>query len=176
MGWESERQRKMKWAKRIIKIKGPQSVMYPSSHDITPKFLEIHIRQIQYLLNREFSLLIVSKPHLDCIREICKEFSGYRDKILFRFTIGSSDDKILKFWEPGAPSFEERLSCLKYASDEVFNTSVSCEPMLDNNIHEVISSVKSYVSDSIWLGKANRLRSCLSINGYKKKALRKKSC
>jgi DNA repair photolyase len=115
--------------------------------------------------------MIVSKPHLVCIKRICKEFDKYKDKILFRFTIGSIDDKVLKFWEPNAPGFEERFACLKYALKHGFHTSVSCEPMLDNHIEKVIYKVNSYVTETIWIGKINRLlgttgRGNLEFNGH----------
>ena len=54
---------------------------------------------------------------------------------------------------------------MKYAHEQEFQTSVSCEPMLDNNIGDVIDQVSPYVTDSIWLGKANHLRSRLALNG-----------
>lgn len=152
---------------RIIPIKELQTVMYPSSHDITPKFLEEHIKQLNYLIERGFSILIVSKPHLKCIKKICEVFSDYKDRIEFRFTIGSADNKQLRFWEPGAPLFEERLSCLKFAFNKGFKTSVSCEPMLDNNIHAVIAEVKPYVYNTIWIGKITDLYAALTLGGYK---------
>ena len=56
---------------------------------------------------------------------------------------------------------------MKYAFWEGFKTGVSTEPMLDNNVGNVISQVSSFVSDSIWLGKMNHLRSRLALNGEK---------
>jgi DNA repair photolyase len=109
-------------------------------------------------------VLIVSKPHLESIKTICDEFTDYRNKMLFRFTIGSADNRILKFWEPGAPSFEERLSALKYAYEAGYATSVSCEPMLDNNIGGVIDAVRTYTTHSIWLGKMNKMKWRLQMN------------
>jgi len=99
---------------------------------------------------------------LVCIKAICKEFEKYKDKILFRFTIGSANDAVLKFWEPNAPGFKERLACLKLAHKKGFGTSVSCEPMLDNNIDTVIDKCSPYVTETIWIGKVNHL---LGIKG-----------
>jgi DNA repair photolyase len=107
----------------------------------------------------------VSKPHLECIKKICYELVQYKPQIQFRFTIGSANSEVLKFWEPNAPSFEERVDCLKYANNEGFSTSVSCEPMLDENIGDVVDIVSPYVTDTIWIGKANQLFSRLNING-----------
>src|SRR5664280_2327835 len=91
-------------------------VMYPSAHDIRPEHLKENMEFLKHILEAGNEVLIVSKPHLECIKAICKEFEAYKDKILFRFTIGSADDNVLKFWEPGAPGFKERLECLKWAN------------------------------------------------------------
>jgi hypothetical protein len=107
----------------------------------------------------------VTKPHLDCVKAICPEFPDYRGKILFRFTIGSSDSNTLKFWEPSVPDFAERLESLKFAYEQGFQTSVSSEPILDDNIGDVIDRVSPFVTDSIWLGKMNHLRGRLALNG-----------
>jgi len=111
-------------------------------------------------------ILIVSKPELKCIKRICDEFGKYKDKIVFRFTIGSSDNEVLKFWEPGATDFEERLASLKYAFDMGFETSVSCEPFLDGNIVELFHKLKPYVKDTIWIGRMNKVRTRVDMTGW----------
>ena len=148
-----------------------ERIMFPSSHDITPLHLEESILFLGKILSAGNEVLIVSKPHLECIKGICKEFGQYKNQILFRFSIGSKDDTVLKYWEPNAPNFKERLSCLKYAHKYGFQTSVSCEPMLDNHIERVINKVDPYVTETIWIGKANRLlgttgRGRLEFNGH----------
>ncbi len=141
------------------------TIMFPSSHDIHPCHLDYHIEFINRLLERGNKLLIVSKPHLQSIKAICENFINYKTRILFRFTIGSSNSDTLKFWEPGAPTFNERFSSLKVAYRYGFKTSISCEPMLDNDVDLVIRKVYPYVTDSIWIGKANFLIKRLRTNG-----------
>ena len=109
-------------------------------------------------------VLLVSKPHIDCISAICKECAAFKAQILFRFTIGSVDNSILGFWEPKAPVFEERIAALIHAYKAGFQTSISCEPMLDGNIGAVIDQTREFVTNAIWLGKVNRLRQIISIN------------
>ncbi len=135
-------------------------IMFPTTHDIHPDNLSNSIIFLEKLLKPGNQVLIVSKPHPKCIEKICDSLTDYKDQILFRFTIGSADNNVLKFWEPGAPTFEERNYSLYYAKYKRFKTSVSCEPMLDNNIDDVISMVESSVTDSIWLGKMNNLGRC----------------
>lgn len=160
--WKNEVVRRTSLNRKFKKIEG--TIMFPSSHDIHPDHLIESLAFLQKLLIAGNRVLIVTKPHLKCILAICNEYYQYKEDILFRFTIGSSNSQTLNFWEPGAPDFEERLGSLKYAYERGFQTSVSCEPMLDNNIEDVIDKVSPFVTDSIWLGKANSLFRRLKIN------------
>lgn len=141
-------------------------IMLPTTHDITPKHIEEHVILIGRLLEVGNTLLIVSKPHYECIQRLCEEFAASKGRITFRFTIGSVDNKVLRFWEPGALSFDERLRSLKYAYDQGFQTSVSIEPMLEGDVDALIVAVEAFVTDTIWLGKINRLKSNLTLNGF----------
>ena len=118
-------------------------------------------------------MLIVTKPHLECIDEMTSRLTDWKDQILFRFTIGSSSDEVLKFWEPGAPDFTERLVALKLAYERGYETSISCEPMLDNNVEDLIAQVNPYVTDAIWIGKMNHPKGRLKINGGTEEDLEK---
>jgi uncharacterized Fe-S cluster-containing radical SAM superfamily protein len=161
--WKNETVNVNKLSKGFRKREG--RIMFPSSHDITPQHLTECITFLDHIIKPGNEVLLVSKPHLECIKAICDQFTHYKDKILFRFTIGSSDSAVLKFWEPGAPDFGERLAALNYAYSQGFQTSVSCEPMLDGNIDQVINMVSPFVTDSIWLGKMNKPGNRLAING-----------
>jgi DNA repair photolyase len=138
-------------------------IMLPSTHDITLENLDACVLVLKSILKPGNEVLIVSKPHLVCVERLCAELAEYRDQIAFQVTIGSADDTVLTLWEPGAPPFAERLASLKYAYDKGFETSVSCEPMLDANIAAVVEAVAPYVTDAIWLGRANRLRHALAL-------------
>jgi DNA repair photolyase len=163
-GWKNEALKPGIFSKSVGKKSG--RVMFPTAHDITPRFLPEAVRYIESQLSVGNELLIVSKPHFDCISEICQQFAGQKDQIMFRFSIGSVDDSILTFWEPGAPHFDERLECLKLAYTAGFATSVSVEPMLEGDIDRLVRTVYPFVTDSIWLGKINRLICNLTFNGY----------
>lgn len=170
--WKYEEIREQQLNKIFSKHSG--SYMYPSSHDIHPDHLNENLQFLNNLLISGNQILIVSKPHFKCIKYICNKFEKYKKQILFRFTVGSADSEVLKFWEPGAPNFEERLKCLKFAYKNGFETSISCEPMLDDKINAVIDKVLPFTTDAIWLGKANFLLGRLKMNGHKdKKSIRK---
>lgn len=138
--------------------------MFPTAHDITDQNLDECLLVLKRMLVAGNDLLIVSKPRLSCVTRLCESLDRYKDQIVLRFSIGSTDNKVLKYWEPGAPSFTERLKCLQYAYAKEFETSVSGEPMLDGDPDALIAAVEPYVTDSIWLGKINRLRQILPFN------------
>ena len=141
-------------------------IMVPSSHDITPEHLQENIIFIGNILAAGNKVLIVSKPHLECVKSMCNAFIPFKENILFRFTIGSADSDTLKFWENNAPDFNERLESLQYAFNAGYQTSVSSEPMLDDKIDHVIDKVSPYVTETIWLGKPNQLMKRLLTNGF----------
>jgi DNA repair photolyase len=162
--WEIEEVNMKKHDKRVKKTDG--YIMFPSSHDITPENLCYSIPFLGKLVTAGNKVLIVTKPHLDVVQTICDIFTNFKDNILFRFTIGSVDSEVLKFWEPNAPDYEERKASLEYAFNNGYSTSVSCEPMLDINADILVAELESFVTDSIWIGKANFLIKRLKTNGF----------
>lgn len=158
-GWTVERP----YPRKVGNRRG--RVMFPSTHDITPATLDSCLAALRSLLAAGNEVLVVSKPHLDCVARLCMDFVGsWRERVMFRFTIGSLDDAVLRFWEPGAPGSDERLACLVAASSAGIATSVSAEPMLDTDPAAIIDEVSPYVTDLIWLGRANQLAARLAVN------------
>lgn len=154
------------WKNPVInqkKVDAPQKyygrVMFPTTHDITPNNLNEYLCVLRKLLDAGNQVLIVSKPHLECIRVICEAYQEYKSQIMFRFTIGSTSDEVLSFWEPNAPGFDERLESLKLAHEKGFQTSVSCEPFLDVYPVYTYLACKGYITDSFWIGKLNGFNS-----------------
>lgn len=135
-------------------------VMFPSSHDITPLNLYRYTEVLRLALEAGNQMLIVSKPHLDSIQKIVGEMVRFRSQILFRFTIGSLDDDLTHFWEPGAPLPGERLAALAHTFNAGYDTSVSIEPMLAGveGTLQVVEAVYRHVSETIWIGKLRKPR------------------
>jgi DNA repair photolyase len=152
--WSTERLRQHDVVRKHRRY--PGRVMFPSSHDITPTNLSACLQVLENLLVAGNDVLVVSKPHLDSIRAICQQFEGYRDRILFRFTIGAQDDRLLSLFEPNAPGYQERRASLQYAYENGFQTSISVEPLLDSaKIDALIGDLLPFVTDAIWIGKMN---------------------
>lgn len=130
-------------------------VMFPTSHDITPESLEGCIIVLEKLLAAGNDVLITTKPSLECIKKICNLFFEQKALIQFRFTITSISDKLLNFWEPCAPIYEERIDALKFAFKEGFMTSVSIEPFLDRDPFILVEKLNPFITETIWIGKMN---------------------
>jgi DNA repair photolyase len=132
-------------------------LMFPSMHDITPAYLTTYIRALRNILNVGTPVVIVTKPRLECIRTICEQFQDHKDSMLFRMTITGLNEDLARFWEPGAPLPEERLTALRLAYDSGYQTSVSVEPMIDtvDRTVELYQAVLPYLTEDIWFGKMN---------------------
>lgn len=145
---------------------GHKLTMFPSTHNISPEFVEPCAEKIQQILDSGSDVLIVLKPWESVVTALCARFDTFKDRIIYRFTIGSNDNEVLKFWEPGAPSYEERLRCLQYAFEHGFETSISCEPCWGGDVDRLVSELRPYVTDSIWIGKMNRGKARMKVNGH----------
>ncbi|MDP8247042.1 MAG: hypothetical protein P9M00_02805 [Candidatus Tritonobacter lacicola] len=139
-------------------------IMFPTTHDITPTNIDQCSIVLEKMLQAGNQVLVVMKPHLACVKQLCERLEPFRQQLLFRFTIGSVHDNVLSYWEPHAPSFEERMASLEHTFFAAFSTSVSAEPMLDNDIDALVSAVRPYVTDSIWLGRVNQLLAAIANN------------
>lgn len=170
---------------KVLDKKWPKSnkvIMFPTAHDITPTNLELCLKVLRSMLVSGNKVLIVSKPHLSCVERMCTELKPWKEQILFRFTIGSFNTGVCLFWEPGAPSPAERYHALQYAYEQGYQTSVSMEPILEG-CHEALvtfNMVKNYVTDTIWIGKMNKMRSRVDMtnpnNEFMVKDLEERQC
>ncbi len=143
----------------------PGQVMFPTAHDIVPENLAACLQVLKNLTAAGNRVLVVSKPHLDCIRALCTELKDVKDSILFRFSITARDNALLELWEPGAPAYAERKACLEYAHACGYATSVSVEPMLDtSDVVAMVHELLPFVSHSIWLGKMNRIEERVAVD------------
>lgn len=143
---------------RINKPHTRMIVMYPSTHDITSGNLDASVKVLKnYLLTGHF-MLIVSKPMRAIIQELVErsDLHLFKERIEFRFTIGSLFDGVLSFWEPAAPNLHDRLYTVFYTLQAGFHTSISCEPLLDPEC-EIVDYLLEMAPEleSIWIGAMN---------------------
>jgi DNA repair photolyase len=147
-------------------------IMFPSSHDIFEEYLDDFIITCKNILNAGHKLLIVTKPRRKCIEKMIVEFDEFKKDILFRLTITSDDEKIVKYYEPNASSIEERINCLKLLFENNYRTSVSMEPFLSDPM-KLIELVDKYISDDIWIGTMSGIKSNNEIDDKHKDELYK---
>ena len=159
-----------KWKK--VDEKSSKVIMYPSSHDIFNDYLDKYIETAINMMNAGHTLLIVTKPRLDCIQQMINKFKNYKNKILFRLTITTDDDNIVNYYEPNAPKISERIECIKLLFENKYRTSVSLEPFLTNPI-KLIENIDKYVSDDIWIGCMSCMNTNTEIDDKHKKDLNK---
>ena len=152
---------------RYRRLPGP--VMFPSTHDITPANISECLVLIKKLLEAGNELLIVSKPHLECVQLLCDLLKPWQRHIMFRFTIGSVSNEVLSFWESGAPNFDSRIKSLMFAYMEGYRTSASCEPYLDGFPEHVYAACYDYLSDDpeagFWIGKLRNWERRVDLSG-----------
>lgn len=155
--WKIMEIRKLDIKKKYNKRNG--RFMFPTSHDITDdqQILEAALNVLNNLLDAGNSVLITTKPRIRVINEICNKFKEFKEKIQFRFTITTNNNKLYEFWEPSASLFKERVDSLKYAYSNGFKTSVSVEPFLSDPT-DFISDIESYITESIWIGPMNYIK------------------
>lgn len=155
--WENEKVNDAALSRYIGKKDGV--IMFPTTHDITPTYLEASKQILIKALKKGNQLLIVSKPRIDCIIPLLYELEPYKEQILFRFTIGTLSNELSLLWEPGAPLPNERIGCLEAAYNHGFKTSVSMEPMLagTEDALKTFYTVAEFVTETIWIGKMNKI-------------------
>jgi len=135
------------------------AVMVPTTHDITPVLLPGARTVLRNLLEAGNRLLITTKPHIEVVKDLCLTLTKWKDQVVWRFTIGALDEDLRAYWEPGAPSFAERLDALRLACSMGWRTSISAEPCLDiPRAPELVAAVEDFVTDTIWIGKMNKPR------------------
>ena len=139
---------------RVRKFLG--TVMFPTNHDLVPEvFAECRI-VLQYLLAAGNTVILVSKPHFQCIKPLVDTLGAYKERLIFRFTIGCTSQTLLNYWEPAAPSLSERIRCLRYAFEHGYRTSVSAEPVLDwDHLDDLVEKLAPITNESLWIGMMN---------------------
>lgn len=161
--WKKEVVIEKKVAKRWAKKEG--TIMFPTTHDITTDNFYACLVTLRKMLSAGNKVLIVTKPTLSVIKELCDALSEFKSQILFRFTIGNLTPGITKYWEKDASEPWERYECLKKAYEYGFQTSVSCEPMLCGygEMLDMVKGLTPFITDALWIGKMNDIKRRVKI-------------
>lgn len=163
------------WKEPVISIperlpKG-KMVMLPSSHDIDNRNIDEAIEILGRLLERDNKVLIVTKPRFSTISSLirflkspaCRKCNGM---VTFRLTVGTSDDRLLQRFEPGATTFHERFMALRELYIAKIPAGVSAEPLLGGleTFDDLYLRVRKFMTGQIWVGKMNSPRQRIRMN------------
>lgn len=143
----------------------PGRVMFPTTHDLTPGVALDAIAVLVNLLAAGNHVLVVSKPHRVVIEQLIFELSqrhpiGHRNQVVFRFTVGTLDPEVAAYWEPFAPTPDERLQCARIVRDAGYPVGFSMEPALEppDRLIPAARTLLELATDVVWIGKLNSAR------------------
>lgn len=137
-------------------------VMLPSTHDLTEATYGPLLDAALRLLEAGNRLLLVTKstsPVAQFQRELLGRSPGARQRVEWRFTVGTLDDDLAALWEPGAPPPSWRLEVLRRTAADGWQTSLSAEPLLDPWTAglDLVLTAAPHVTGTIWIGAARQL-------------------
>jgi len=139
-------------------------IVFPTTHDITLNTLGASLAFLKKVLVAGNTVLIITKPNPVCIQALTMELAPWKSQIHLRLSITAMDEGLLKYWEPNAPSFQQRFIALKDCFNKGFKTSVNIEPALDiPNLPVLVDTVMPFVTDKIWIGKMNHANRCVVV-------------
>jgi DNA repair photolyase len=135
------------------RLRKRQPIMVPTTHDITMHNWVYAVEMLRKVLAAGNQVLLVSKPDVGVWRSVREALADYKGQIELRFTIGALTDEVARYWEPGAPSIRERLEALQEAHRDGWQTSVSCEPLLEpDHAMTLVSTVERFCTGTVWIG------------------------
>ncbi len=132
--------------------------------------LKLTRRLLEIILKYKFPVEIATKSKLvlrdlDLLKEIDKNAilpddlkSKLKHRTIISFSISTSDNKLAKTLEPGAPGPIERLETMRRCKEKGFFTGVCFIPVLpflsdsEEQLEETIKTVKEYGADFIFIG------------------------
>jgi DNA repair photolyase len=133
-------------------------IMFPTAHDITEKNIGNCLSVLIKLLRAGNKVLIATKPG-PAMDALYQYLFHYREQVLFRFSITGFDARLLRYWEPNAPSYDDRRHQLRRAFQAGYATSVSIEPALaPEQVPRMVRELEDDVTDTIWIGTMRHIR------------------
>lgn len=155
----NEKAAAVRWTKRA------GVVAFPGAHDITLETVVQCRAYLERILQAGNQVLIVTKPRAACVHHLATHLRPWREQIEWRLTITARDGELLRYWEPGASSYAERLEALYDVFNAGYRASVSVEPCLDpDDLPGMVGDlVRAGPLASIWIGKMNQIRRRVKI-------------
>ena len=114
------------------------------TYQIRADLEEVPLELIEGILNlSETNNVQIRNSKVSYSEKICNRINTSYP-ITFIYDIRSCNSELLKFWEPNAPSFEERLESLKIVNSKGFRTIVFCSYPLDGDTFELAEALSPH--------------------------------
>lgn len=111
----------------------------------------ISLQLLKYLSSQSYPVMINSKSALVGTEPYAKALSGNKGKAAVHTTLISSDDKLLKELEPGAPPYKDRLEAMAALVQAGVRVVARIEPFLPF-INDKEDDVRKYIADMKRIG------------------------
>jgi DNA repair photolyase len=140
-------------------------VFFPSSSDIFVENAKDYVQVCLKILKSGHEVMFVTKPTLGSVRAIAHEMEQtgemdlFRSKMAIFITITTNDPKLLKYLEPNASSYPERLEVIIELRQRGFHVNIMMEPYFSDPL-QMIKELESLMdqNDPNWviaIGKLN---------------------
>lgn len=106
----------------------------------------VSLELLKYLADNEYPVMVNTKSDLIGEARYVKALARNKAKAAVHFTLISSNDKLLKILEPGAPSYAKRLKAIKALVQGGVRVVARIEPLLIF-ITDEKSDVQKYIED-----------------------------
>lgn len=148
-----------KFARRVQGV-----IMFPTTHDVTPSNVHECEAYLESMLRYGNRVLVVSKMSPTVAYCLARRLAEWRAQLEFRVTVGTPCESTRRYWEPGAPSYGDRMEAAEALKERGFTVSFSVEPLLCRlpQLKEMVEDMLP-TADSIWIGKLNKLRQRVRI-------------
>jgi hypothetical protein len=112
-----------------------------------------------------YNKVIIVDASFQYVEKVCKYFyRHFQASISFTFYLGSSDPKVIKYWEPEKASYWRTLEAIKLANAYGFEVKVICNP-LDMDTYSLVQTLTPFV-DEIYIDIASDINNLVTEDDH----------
>jgi hypothetical protein len=113
-------------------------IFFPSTSDIFVENAKDYADVCHRIIDAGHEVLYITKPTVKSITAVCDAIEAfgpkYKKAMTIYITITTNDPELLHKFEPRAPSYAERLECVRMVGARGFDVNVIMEPYLSDPI------------------------------------------
>ena len=115
---------------------------------------KVSLELLNYMADIEYPIMVNTKSNLIGEKEYVKAMARNPKRSAVHMTLISSDPEILKFMEPGAPTYEKRLEAMKNLNEAGVRVVARIEPYMIF-LNDDRKRVERYIEDLLKIGVKN---------------------